>query len=69
MICGVCQTGACECWRINIINGMDASLLVNNGNKFCAPLNAVPPVLPEPADMSHITQQDTTAWQCCKYLI
>ena len=36
---------------------MNVSLLVNYGNRFCAPVNAVPPALPEQADISHITQQ------------
>ena len=32
-------------------------------DRFGAPVNAVPPALPEPANMSHITQQDTLVLQ------
>ena len=44
-------------------NGMNVSLLVNYGDRFGAPVNAVPPALPEQADRSNITQQDTLLMQ------
>ena len=34
-------------------------ILVNDGDRFGALVNAVPPALPEPANISPITQQDT----------
>ena len=41
--------------------GMSVSFFINNGDRLDSPVNAVPPALPvpEPGDMSHITQQDT----------
>ena len=42
---------------------MNVSLLVNYGDRFGAPVNAVPPALPEQADRSNITQQDTLLMQ------
>ena len=42
---------------------MNVGLLVNDGDRFCAAVNAVPPALPEQADMNHTTQQDTLVSQ------
>ena len=44
-------------------NGMNVGLMVNDGDRFGEPLNAVPPALPKPADISRITQQDTLVLQ------
>ena len=44
-------------------NGMNVGLLVNDGNRFGAPVNAVPPALPEPAYISPIKQQDNLVLQ------
>ena len=46
-------------------NGMNVDLLVIDGDRFGAPVNAVPPAyaLPEPANISPITQQDTLVLQ------
>ena len=44
-------------------NGMIMGLLVNDGDRFCLPVNAVPPALPEQAYISPITQQDTLSLQ------
>ena len=38
---------------------MNVSLLVNDGDTFRAPVNAVPPALPVPADMVVLQPQDT----------
>ena len=38
-------------------------LLVNDGDRIGAAVNAVPPALPEQADMNHTTQQDTLVSQ------
>ena len=43
--------------------GMNVGLLVNDGSRFCAPVNAVLPALLELADISPITQQDTLVLQ------
>ena len=46
-------------------NGMNVDLLVIDGDIFGAPVNAFPPApaLPEPANISPITQQDTLVLQ------
>ena len=43
-------------------NGMSMGLLVNNGHRFSATVNAVPQ-----ANISHITQQDTFQMQVYLY--
>ena len=42
---------------------MNVGLLVNVGNRLVSPVNVVPRALPEMADISHITQQDTLVLQ------
>ena len=37
--------------------------LACSGDRFCVHVNAVPPALPEQADMSHISQKDTVVLQ------
>ena len=44
-------------------NGMNMGLLVNDGDRFCAAVNAVSPALPEQADIRLFTQQDTLLMQ------
>ena len=46
-------------------NGMNVDLLVIDGDRFSAPVNAVPPApaLPEQANISPIAQQDTLVLQ------
>ena len=52
---------------------MNMGFLVNYDNRFLAPVNAVPPALPETAYISPITQQDTLLLQVldldCKLLL
>ena len=40
-------------------NGKNMGLFVNYGDRYGSPVNAVPPALPELADISHVTQQNT----------
>ena len=42
---------------------MNVDLLVNHGDRFGAPVNVVLPALPEPANISPVTQQDSLVLQ------